>query len=556
MGKNKFRTLGVLLGIALLFSMSNICSALAASFVAQMVMEMKGKKTVSPFYFKDSVYRFDTVQNGVPVYMLIKRKDPFMTMVIPSEKGYMRAPKQMAVLMKNNLFEAHFYASKKFYKLASKSEEKLGNFKCIKEVYTIEGAAGPEKVSIAWVAARFDFPIKIITYHKEKELAKVELRNIEEKQLDPSLFQIPVGYKEIKPSDIKASKRPKTKPAWLKKIKNAPVLTLPFEKVLQEGDIVRVEVPKGHTITFKMESPGPSRDQWAHIEYFAFKKGKKIKNLGEYGGFTTARFKELPAGTDEIVIRVLKRSPRIKAQSELSNIIEAVTIKARTTKMLSSFSFAKAKRPRVIIKDYAGDKVSSFGDISFYRGSKAVLEEKFHLKDGASRSWNVFELGKGISCFVEVKLGKVEVRIEEATAGAPAIAPKQKAPAAARTKTQSKPSPASGPIKLGLWKIQRFVVMPGLPSPVPADNWEMCISEKNVIPLRVLEAPVCKIKDSKIKGSDVVFEFTCQIGEQKSHYRGKVTYSGDSVKGEYTVAIDDGDKVTYKVKGQRLGKCK
>ncbi|HIC85552.1 MAG TPA: hypothetical protein EYP06_04540 [Desulfobacterales bacterium] len=99
MGKNIFKTLVMLLGISLLLIVVNICSATAASFVAEMVVEMKGKKTISPFFFKDSAYRFDTTQDGVPCYFIVRKEDPLMSIVVPKKKGYTRLPKEASIFM-------------------------------------------------------------------------------------------------------------------------------------------------------------------------------------------------------------------------------------------------------------------------------------------------------------------------------------------------------------------------------------------------------------------------------------------------------------------------
>ena len=555
MGKNKFKTLVMLLGISLLLIVVNICSATAASFVAEMVVEMKGKKTISPFFFKDSAYRFDTTQDGVPCYFIVLKEDPLMSIVVPKKKGYTRLPKEASIFMKNNLFETpSFVMKKKYYKLGSKSDEKVGGLKCIKEVYTIEGPSGPEKAVTLWIAKKYEFPVKIVTYYKGKELCRVELKNLKEKDLDSSLFEIPEGYRALRPSDF--PKRSRKKPAWTADVKSAEILSAPFEKVLNKGDIVRVKIRKGYGLKFRLESPGRNRDQWARVAYFAFKDGKKVKNLGEFGGFAAPSFREPPEGADEIVLRVSKGTARIWADEFPSNLIEAGTVERGETKMFSPFHFAEAKRLRITLADAPKDGISSLGELSVYKDRKELLTEKYYLKNGTSKSWDLSKFGNKVRLYVKVKRGKLEVRIEDASISAPTPTFKQSGPPPVKAKVLSKPQPHLGGIKFGQWKIKRFLVMPGLSKAMPAGQWEICLNEKNVVPLVEVKYPVCKFNQRDVKGSSVFFDFTLSMGQQRLRYKGKATFNGDKLQGEYLFQESDGNKGTFKFEGERLGKCK
>ncbi len=554
MGTSRGKIVGLILGWIMLLGM--VSTAAAHSFVAQMITVMEGKTEANPFYFKDSAYRFDTEQGGARGYFLFRKNDKFMTFVVSDKKGYMRAPRQASIFMKNNLFEFRSGGFMKHYKLASKTHEKVGSLKCTKETYTIEGASGPMKVLEAWISNKYNFPIKVVTYYKGKERARAELKDIEEKELDASLFTIPAGYRELKPSEVASGEKPKKRTQWLKGVKSAPVLTPPFEKTFHEGDIVRVKLRQNYSVTFEMESPGRNRDQWAHVEYFAFKNGKKIKNLGEYGGFSRAEFKKPPEGADEIVIRVLKRSPKIRVLTAPSNVIEAVTIKGPGTKMFSSFHFASAKKPGIILEDDPKDGISSLGEISVYKGRKAVIKQKYHLRNGTSKSWDLSKFGKKISAFVSVKKGKIEVRIEEATAAAPeSTASTNQIPVSAKPKAKPKAKPRPSGISYGQWRVRRFLVMSGLPKPMPAGDWEMCLNEKNVIPLVEVQYPICKFKRREVKGTAVYFDFTLRAGEQKLRYEGEAMFSGDKLHGKYVLHTEEGTKATYKFEGERQGKC-
>ncbi len=545
--KNKGLHIFFLTFFSLLFVLLTIEVAFPASFIANMVIKTEGKETVNTFYFKDSIYRFDTLQGGYRGYFLIKRDEDFMTFVAPEKQGYMRAPKEFSILMKNNPFEAHFYSSKKFYRLASKSKELLNGLECVKEVYTIEGPSGPEKASEVWISVKYNFPIKLITYHKGKVLAMAELKDIEEQRLDDSIFSIPSGFKEISPEELEVSEKPKKEPDWIKKVKKALILNPPFEKVFHEGDIFRIKVKPDYLLSFELKSPGHKRQQWAHIECFAFKKGKRLKNLGEFGGFVSEKFKDLPEGTDEVVFRVIKGSPKIKVANIASNIIETEKIKAPQNRFFSSRHFRGLKKPRFTIKDDPSDGISSMGKISIFKGNKVFRKEKYYLGNGTSKSWDIYKFDKKANVSVFVDKGSVEVIIQEAV-----NQPETRTTEKARTKAK----PGGGAIKYGLWKVYQYLIMPGMNKPIDMGDWKICINEKNVIPIPGADQPNSEIRKKEVSGPNVSFDITTDIGGLKTHYVGKVKYNGDKVEGQYTAQQEPAPKLNLKLSGKRLGQCK
>ncbi len=524
--------------------------AYAVSFSADMVVEYKGKTAKYPFYYTDGIYRYDKTEDGIPLYFLVKQKADYMTFVVPSKKVYCKVPKEAAFLMApENVIEAQSFAAPKYYQLVSESKERLGPFSCKKQVYNHRKPMEKIKASEVWIAEKYRFPIKILTFYKGKVLARFELKNIKEGQLKTGLLIIPPEFNEITIEQLqKLGRQPQKpkRPQWRAKVSAVPLLSPPFEKRLNQGDIIRVKVVKGHSIEFRMESSGKEPASWARVEYYAFKNGKLVKNLGIFGGSAAPKFKEPPHGADEIVLRVLKGTARLWAGSAPSNLIKLEHLRGSSVKF---YSLPKGKRVKLTLTDDPSDQVTSHGKVLFCRGSRTVAQEGFRLRGGASRSWDVGKFKKVDTIFVKLKKGAIDVRIEDVsrTVSAPV-----------QTKEIEKglkvlPSPSH--INYGLWKISRAVVVPGLSKPAPMDRTKLCIAKDNYIPLKESRLPNCKITNLKVKGSRVTWDFVLTAGDINMVCHGQAVYRGDTMDGVYQVTVGEKTKINYRLTGQRIGKC-
>jgi len=257
----KISTVRVMLIILIvLVASATIAKASSASFVAEMMMkDEKGKITEGPFYFQNSTYRYDFKDEGKNYYLIVKLEDTDGIVVDPNEKLYSRMDK-FSMAMAGNVIEvftvAESFVAQGLYELSSETEEEYQGLKCTKKIYSLKykepsGLSADElKAAEVWIAKKYNLPIKIITFYKGKERAKFELKNIKDRKPDTSLFSIPKGYTEISSESPREAKKKPDKMGWLKKVNTAPVLNLPFEGVLKEGEIVRVKTRVNYALEF------------------------------------------------------------------------------------------------------------------------------------------------------------------------------------------------------------------------------------------------------------------------------------------------------------------
>ncbi len=97
---------------------------------------------------------------------------------------------------------------------------------------------------------------------------------------------------------------------------------------------------------------------------------------------------------------------------------------------------------------------------------------------------------------------------------------------------------AGGPdMKEGLWEITVNMTMPGVPMQLPPQVHTECMTKDNLIPTKgpVKNCSGCKIIDTTIKGDTVFWIEECSASDGTVRAEGKITYSGESLKGRVKV---------------------
>ncbi len=284
----------VSLCIGLMFIVLNAQKTLSASFSADVLWKMKGMpERYSRLYMSDNLYRFDTVQDEQSLGFIIDQKTDKAIILNLTKRVYSEGSR--ADTMMGNPFEAHF-AMRSMYKVVDEGEEILNDVKCYKQALKMNKIV----VQRVWISKKYNFPVKIVTYNRDKVYMLVELSNIKEEAVSKDVFLPPGDFKHISLAEAEAKERSR-KPRWLVKIiervPDAPVLKPPFKRVMKKGDLLRAKYTKGTVIKFK--ATGKS-----DIQYVAFKDGEYVDTLGQYSGdsYKEAEFSSLPDGANEIVV--------------------------------------------------------------------------------------------------------------------------------------------------------------------------------------------------------------------------------------------------------------
>jgi hypothetical protein len=106
----------------------------------------------------------------------------------------------------------------------------------------------------------------------------------------------------------------------------------------------------------------------------------------------------------------------------------------------------------------------------------------------------------------------------------------------------------------GMWEITTKVKMQGME--IPPQTFSQCITKKDMVPQNndPNQQGNCTVSDVQTKGNTVSWTVVCKTegGEMKG--KGKITYQGDSFKGESTSEMM-GMVIVTEMSGKRTGPC-
>ena len=290
------------LSILLLFA-STARAGRAAAFSAELLDTRGGQTTTGTFRYQDKSYRFDFGEKGRQLTIMVDGQSGMMRVLNPSEKAYYEAgPHDPMSLFANPFALYAHYAKAKEVRI--EGTESVGGVSCRKQVV----ASGEQVFVTAWVSDECELPLKVLT---QLDGRTIELRNIQRGPQDAALFAVPADYK------LKVVKdEPTPQPEWAGQVASAPLLTLPFERTLPEGGILRMRPQTGKGITFQGTNVGKGQGSFTMA---TFKGGKLMENSSmsglvldpkDSGSMTQAEGLDQ---ADEIVVRVDQGTMKIKA---------------------------------------------------------------------------------------------------------------------------------------------------------------------------------------------------------------------------------------------------
>ncbi len=381
---------------------------LAASFTADMVDTRKGKTKTSKIYLLDHQYRLDIEDDGRALNILVDRKNGKTRIVVPSEKVYLEIKNDAMQSLSNNPFEVRQYMAQK-YESHSAGEETINGLPCKKQIISAQG----KQLMTAWIAPKYNFPVKLENTMAGRTLT---LENLKDGGGKASLFEVPTGYRQVK-------SMPVAPPDWAKEIASAPIMVPPFEKTLQEGQIIRVKPVRDFNVALKVNSLSGAKGSFSSN---AFKDGRPLKRVTGYAGGGRKVHKESPDEADEIVVRA--KSGRIAVKSELVEAPEGMVLKTYGFKANSGrqFNIDHRKAARLIVSDNKTDGKRSRGVLIIYTtitrdmgggstayDSKEVERHDLLLSNGESKTWH-FEQNRQIgSIDITLLEGGLRARVEQ-----------------------------------------------------------------------------------------------------------------------------------------------
>ena len=192
MKKRAFSTLSmvlviVVMGIFILFNLS-----FAAEFSADMIHKMGGETVKGKVYVKGNKIRQEVVKEGEEAVIIMRLDKGIIWNLMPEEKIYMEMPNLGDVANDPEYI-------KKIEEMAEKKylgKEKVNGYVCKKYKYIYRDKSMGALTQ--WFSEKLNYPIKTEMGGQAGGMDMlIEYKNIKEKGLQDSLFEIPPGYTKM-----------------------------------------------------------------------------------------------------------------------------------------------------------------------------------------------------------------------------------------------------------------------------------------------------------------------------------------------------------------------
>ncbi|MDB4304032.1 VWA domain-containing protein, partial [Desulfosarcina sp.] len=391
-----------------IFMLSGTRQLLAASFTAEMVEIHKGKAKTNKIYRLDHQYRLDVEEDGSALNILVDRKSGKTRLIVPLKKVYLEIDNNDMQSLSNNPFEAYQYMVKN-YESRSAGEETLNGLACDKLILSAQG----QDVMTAWIASKYSFAIKL---ENSMDGRTMTLENLRDGGVEASMFEVPPEYKLVKSMPIEP-------PDWASEIPAAPIMKPPFEKSLQEGQIIRIKPLRDFNVDLKVKSLSGTSGSFSSN---TFKDGRPLKMVTGYAGGGRIVHKESPEEADEIVVRA--KSGQITVEAELVDAHEDMVLITLDFKANSGrqFSIDHRKAAHLIISDHKSDGKSSRGTLVIFTtitkdmdGGGTIYENKeverheLFMANGESKTYHFEQDQKIGSIDITIMEGSVQARVEQ-----------------------------------------------------------------------------------------------------------------------------------------------
>jgi hypothetical protein len=111
-------------------------------------------------------------------------------------------------------------------------------------------------------------------------------------------------------------------------------------------------------------------------------------------------------------------------------------------------------------------------------------------------------------------------------------------------------------VKPGKWEVTTRMEMVGMQMNMPPMTHTQCITETDYVPQTGQPGEECEVTRTRVSGDTVTWTMHCRGKGGEMNGTGKVTYQGDSFKGEISMAVvPTGMSMTIYTNGRRIGAC-
>jgi len=238
--------LGVM--IALVMSVGYSQATTPSGYKADMVVIQGDDTLTNRIYLSGQKYRIETEEDGQSILVIVDQEVGLTRIINVGEQAFLEMPcDDMRSLMNDPFQSLRFTTAAPEVTMKPIGKEVVSDLECEKATLMMYD----EDIITQWISTKLGFPVRIVTHAQEDRI--LELRNIEETIIDDGLFQVPEGFSVMEVPQPQEVVQPEETgpsfPDWVAAATtSSELVTLPLERVMAAGDMIRIKVIAGKEI--------------------------------------------------------------------------------------------------------------------------------------------------------------------------------------------------------------------------------------------------------------------------------------------------------------------
>ena len=165
-------------------------SSNAVDFSADMVNKLPMGEINGKMFFKGGNFRQEMMMGGQKHITIFRKDKGLVWVLIPAQMMYM----EMQEGSRQNMAPVDLDAIDKMGEKKYLGKEKVNGYMCSKYRYTLHDKSSG--TAIYWISEKLNFPVKMEMDGQSGHMV-MEYKNISEKTVPASLFNIPDGYQKM-----------------------------------------------------------------------------------------------------------------------------------------------------------------------------------------------------------------------------------------------------------------------------------------------------------------------------------------------------------------------
>ena len=182
--------LGLFMGILFLTVPAFSGSSNAVDFSADMVNKLPMGEINGKMFFKGGNFRQEMMMGGQKHITIFRKDKGLVWVLIPAQMMYM----EMQEGSRQNMAPVDLDEIDKMGEKKYLGKEKVNGYMCSKYRYTLHDKSSG--TAIYWISEKLNFPVKMEMDGQSGHMV-MEYKNISEKTVPASLFNIPDGYQKM-----------------------------------------------------------------------------------------------------------------------------------------------------------------------------------------------------------------------------------------------------------------------------------------------------------------------------------------------------------------------